>query len=59
MNSFQISSIAKAQNNKEKLDDWENDFIKNISSCYSEHDELSEAQNHCLNEIRKKCDFGY
>ena len=53
MNGFQTKQIQRAQENPEKLTDWEYDFINSLAEM-DEDQELSKKQNHILNRIAEK-----
>ena len=53
MNNYQIKRIAEAMDKSHLLNSWECDFIESLSEK-DEKEELTEAQNHKLNEISQK-----
>jgi len=55
MNRVQIKFINDAQDQPEKLTDWEWDFIGNLAEK-DEAYQLSEKQNAILNRIQRKLD---
>lgn len=58
MNTFHDKCAARAMDNLELLDDYENDFINKIAG-YPEEQKLTKPQAHLLNRIIRKIDFGY
>lgn len=53
MNSFQLKIIARAIERDHLLSSWEHDFIYSLDSI-PEQEDLTENQNHILNEISEK-----
>ncbi len=53
MNTFQLKTIAIAVERGSKLTIWERSFIKDMNNKPDDY-ELSERQNHTLNQIRQK-----
>ena len=53
MNKIQISLVKQCMDSPEALSDWENEFIDSLASRDDGY-ELSEKQNHRLNEISQK-----
>ncbi len=53
MNNYQIKRIAEAMEKSIRLTAWEHDFIVHLSEK-DESEELSEKENHKLNEISQK-----
>lgn len=51
MNSFQKKIVQKAIKNSDLLDEYEFDFVKNLSD---KDVDLSKKQNHMLNQISNK-----
>ena len=53
MNRMQRSFLKLALQNLHKLDDWERDFVRKLSTRGDEY-ELSEKQNSKLNKINSR-----
>jgi phenolic acid decarboxylase len=55
MNKVQIRFIKDAMDQPEKLSEWENNFIDDLSEKEDDY-ELSDKQNSVLNRIQGKLD---
>ena len=51
MNGFQQNIVNKADANSEKLSEWEQNFIESLLEKDLDEYELSDSQNHKLNDI--------
>jgi len=57
MTNFQKKIILRAMDHLGDLTEWEAEFIDSLAKREEDY-ELSSKQNHFLNEIQKKLDFG-
>lgn len=55
MNGLQIKWLEKADEQSDKLNDWELEFVENLNDKPEDY-ELSDKQNSVLNKINAKLD---